>query len=132
MLPKVSFCNKRFASLMTEIAFAKFAKEIVNNPNNSNSVFLDLEEPLAGAARDYSNLLLSLDRLRNALLTETNGNNTYMNDTEQTILKQWSEVQNELSSRRLLSTLLTDLGEDVFTQARRSVNLQPDVSDSMV
>ena len=99
-MPNISFCNKRYTSLVSEIAVASVIRKA---QEGSRIPDLDVDQNYANAFVDLSNLLMSLYKLQVALDTRTSmlekSNATDVNKTEQKLLKEWATVKEDLGKR---------------------------------
>ena len=123
-MPEITFCNKRYASLVSELAFGKWVKEGI--------VGLYLDQQLETAIQDFYNLTHSLHRLKWTMEKVGALNNTHLNESEISLLKEWAEVREDLDERWLVTSLLTKDGKTMKEQLNDLVLLAGDVCDSVV
>ena len=131
VFPRISFCNKRYSSLKSQLAFASIAqkymvsKKLVTDLNTDNA--------FSSAALDYSRLILSLDKLQITFKTAENQLNESSSDrTEMAFLKDWIKLRDQLGKRWLVTTLLNKESEDLKEQLGRLLLLQDMITDTMV
>ncbi len=127
--PFISFCNKRYASMMTELSIAKVAQL------QSINFSMPLSAAREAATRDLIQLAISLDSLTDSL-------NAYkyafdkvqvnVSKEERKLLDRWSEVKSDLLQRWLFTTLLTKPSRNTFAQFRRLLLLKDKVNETAV
>ena len=111
VLPTISFCNKRYASLLSEIAIAK-----INKANGSEEFSLDMGENFISAVTSLNNLFLNFNHLRHHLhylstFGQLNNTNSSFNAHQKVLLEEWSSLGDTLTERWLISSLLYKYSE---------------------
>ncbi len=127
--PHISFCNKRYASMITHLALTKFSRAFLEK--TQFKVDLPKDPDRAQAIIEFRNVLFSLDHIASKLMTfeEDAGNLT---SAERELLRQWSEVSDDLYSRWLLTSLLAIPSHDANLQSKRIIMLKDNIDDAML
>ena len=123
--PKISFCNKRYASIKSELAFAKAVTTGMDETDGDNSTF-------AIAMRDLFKTSHNLFALRRILSNPDQYDFPSTSQNAVEMLRNWSSVKDYLGERWLLSTLMFTPEDTLAGQLKNIITLGGSTDDVLV
>ena len=119
VVPKITFCNKRFTGLLNEIATETMIREGMDSQTLEKFSYRN-------ATQDFYQLLHSLQKLKQNLNKYglSSENRSLHSDTNKTLLNRWHQVRYDLTNTWLISTLLLDASDVDSKQTVRLKQLQ--------
>ncbi len=125
MIPDISFCNKRFASVMSEVAFAEIVSEDIS-----------ASDPEFKNVSDLFSVLVFLHRMEMVLRnnfgkTANVSEPTNISESDLELLRNWAQHAGDLSQRWLVNTLMMDDEGTPHQQLSRLISLSGPITETM-